>query len=229
MSNLLSDNPLYLPPRKLGGLQATKNKGEQIMDGLLLNQYQNSPNMKEYFMAFISEMDFLFEQVEEVYLGRFLENAVGEQLDIIGIILQQTRAVILPNLWFGFQGAVNVDGMANESFPAGGGLFRDENVGEGEVTPLNDETYRRVLMAKAIMANRDSATLTLAYYVISILINRVPSTFELRDADSGVGIDKRRVDLKISRNGVSAYELQLISYMAKYFVPSGITFTITQV
>ena len=96
MNKLLNSSPLLNMQPKLGG-RVTTDKGKQIMEGLLLNQYQNSPLLQEYMMAFIAELDLLFEQTEEVYLGRFLENAVGKQLDIIGIILQQTRSVILAN------------------------------------------------------------------------------------------------------------------------------------
>lgn len=228
MSELLGDNPLFTPSSKLGN-QTTKDKGKQIMEGLLLTQYQNSPNLKEYFMAYISEMDFLFEQIEEVYLGRLIENAVGEQLDVIGIILQQSRAIILPGLWFGFQGALESEGMADEAIPDEGGLFRDENV-EGVVTPLDDQTYKKVLLAKAVVSNRNSADLGLAYYVISILLGRIPSVFELRDETTvGAGIGKRQIDLLIPTSAVSGAELVLITYMARYFVPSGIVFTITQV
>lgn len=183
MAELLNAGPLYRPQARFG-TQATSDKGKQIMEGLLLNQYQNSPLLQEYMMCFIAELDLLFEQTEEVYLGRFIESAVGRQLDIIGIILQLPRSIVLPTQWFGFQGAVDVAGMADETSPANGGIFRDANVGDGELTPLDDSTYRRLLLAKAFIINRDSADTGLAYFVVSTLLGRVPSLFELRDADS---------------------------------------------
>ena len=229
MKTLLSKSPLYAPSQTLG-VKATKDKGEQIMEGLLLDQYTNSPLLKEYFMAFIAELDFLFEQVEEVYFGRFIDRAIGFQLDVIGEVLQQSRSVILPTVWFGFQGATDVDGMADEATPAYGGLFKDENIGEGTLTALDDTLYRRMLLAKAILLNRDSMDISLAYYVISILLNRVPSTFELRDGDSGIpAIRDRQVDLLISRSAITEQETGLLLYMTKYFVPAGVTFTITKV
>ncbi len=229
MNELLNKSPLIVPASKRSNLAAVADKGHRIMEGLLLNQYQNSPNLKEYFMAFISELDFLFEQIEEVHSGRFLETAIGEQLDVIGIILQQTRAVILPTLWFGFAGALDVEGMADEATPAEGGLFRDENSGAGAITPLSDMVYRRVLTAKAFISNRDSADLSLAYYVVSILLGRVPATFDIQDQDSGTGLPARNVKLVVSAGDVSLYEVQLILYMSRYFIPAGITFTIERI
>ena len=183
MSELLSSAPLY-QPAPYYGTKATKDKGTQIMKGLLLDQYQNSPDLQEYYLCFIAELDYLFEQIEEVYLGRHIEGAVGVQLEIIGEILQQPKAVALPSQWFGFQGAVDVEGMADEAMPAEGGLFRDENLGTPSVTPLDDITYRRLLLVKAFCSNRDSADLSLAYYVTSLLLGRVPSVFELVDIDT---------------------------------------------
>lgn len=229
---LLGNSPFFNPaPRS--SVKASSDKGQTIMEGLLLNQYQNSPLLQEYYMAFIAELDYLFEQVEEVYYGRFIEQAVGRQLDIIGIILDQPRAVALPTQWFGFSDAgvvpPNVAGMADEATPAEGGLFRDENQEGISIVPLDDPTYRRVLYAIAIVTNRDVADISLAYYVISVLLGRVPSVFELRDQDSGTGLAKRTVELVVSSTDTSSSEVALILYMKKYFIPSGITFIITEV
>lgn len=226
----LTDAPtlINLPPPDFNKVLTT-DKGRQIMESMLLNQYQNSTNLKEYYMAFFEEMDFLFSQIEAVYLGRFLDTAVGAQLDVIGIILQQPRSVALPTQYFGFQGATDAAGMANEATPANGGIFRDGNIGGVGVIPIDDATYRKVLYAKAITMNNDTADINQAYYVITILLGRVPTILELRDQDSGAGLDKRTVDLHISFADVSSREVSLILYMSKYFVPAGITFKITQV
>lgn len=230
MIELLSDRDLFRPPVDLDfEPEIVTDKGKQIMEGMLLSQYTNSPKLQEYFMAFIAELDLLFQQNAEVYYGRFIELAVGEQLDVIGIILQQQRSVILPTLFFGFQGVPDVSGMTDEATPAIGGIFKDENIGEGEITALDDLTYRRMLLAKAALLNRETNTLSLAYFVIGTLLDRAPSVFEIRDSDSGIGLDKRRVDLLISGTAVSDQELGLILYMTKYFVPAGTSFTITQV
>ncbi len=227
--NILLNSPL-IDLKSTDYVEAPKDKGKQIMEGLLLDQYSNSPNLKEYYMCFIAEFDLLFEQLHKVYFGRFIENAVGAQLDVIGIILQQSRAVILPNIWFGFQGVPNVEGMADEASPAIGGMFKDENIGEDKITPVDDVLYRRMLLAKAAILNRNSDDISLAYHVISILINKVPSTFQIRESGpSNPLIAKRRVDLMLSRSAVTEQEVKLILYMAKYFVPAGITFTITKV
>lgn len=227
MANLLDKNPLYLPLPDLSA-NVSLNKGSQILEGMLLEQYQNSIDMKEYFMAFFAEMDFLFKEIQEVYLGRFIERAIGAQLDVIGIILNQTRSVVLPRVWFGFLGATDVDGFSSKEEPNKGGIFRSSYQDVDEITALDDETYRKLLLAKAQLVNRDSIDIELAYHIIIILIGRVPSTLKISEYGSE-GIQARRVDLLTARREVGARDLSLIQYMSKYFIPNGVTFTITQV
>lgn len=208
-------------PKLLTGVPVT-DKGQQIMDKMMLSQYQNSPNLREYYMAFIAEMDYLFEQIQTVYLGRLIEYAVGRQLDIIGIILQQSRAVELPVLYFGFQDAVGANKMAGASTPSDGGIFRSDSSEGFEITPLNDATYKRLLIAKSHSMNSDTTDINLAYKVISTLLGRIPATLELNT------IDTKHVELKVGSE-VSGAEVSLIYYSTKYFVPAGVTFTILQV
>jgi len=201
------------------------DKGTLLMEKLLLGQYENSTNLKEYFSAFVLEADFLFETVQRVHDERFLEVAIGYQLDVIGIILQQPRTVILPQLWFGFVGALDVDGMADEATPARGGVFKSEDVGTGVLTPLEDVLYRNLLKAKASITNSNSIDVNTVYHFLSLLLGRVLQTFSLEEGPTGL----RSVQLSIDRDEVTGTEISLILYATKYFVPAGITFTINQV
>lgn len=182
-----NDLPLYIPA-KSAPKRINTGRGTEIMKGLLLNQYQASPNLIGYMSAFIQELDLLMTQTEEVYYGRFLENAVGVQLDVIGILLQQPRAISLPTDWFGFSDdgtpIPSTSGFASITSPALGGLLRDGNQGESAAQPLDDETYRKFLLAKAVVMNRDSADISLAYFVASTILGRVPSLFEIITHDT---------------------------------------------
>ena len=223
--------------RSITGIGATKvqvlTKGTDIFNSMLLEQYQKSPNLKQYMLAFIEEMDELFHAIDEVYYGRFINSAVGKQLDVIGIILQQSRAVELETIWFGFAGQPSIDGFADEAYPASGGLFRSGESEGFEVTPLDDTTYRKVLLAKALMTNRDSIDIDLVYYIIITLLDKVPSVLHLRDSSSlggegPVPTQNRVVELVLSRAETLTSDVQLINYMARYFIPNGVTFTIIQ-
>ena len=202
---------------------ANPSKGTEIMDGLLLLQYQNKPNLREYMLAFVDEMDLLLENLEKVYSGRFINDAVGAQLDVIGIILDQLRNVELDKTWFGFQNAVNVNKMADEAIPDDGGYFRGEEL-DGFVTfPLDDITYRRLLLAKAQLLCRDSVDINTAYYVISIILGKVPETMTIEL------INPRHMQLEVSASDVAAIDLALVNYLGQYFVPMGTTFSTVRV
>lgn len=196
------------------------SKGQEIMEGLLLSQYQESPNLKQYIMSYISEFDELFTTVEEVYLGRFLETAVGKQLDTIGDILQQSRSVVLPRLYFGFQGALNVDKIGDATTPTIGGEFLNADQSGYTVTPLEDEEYRRMLMCKGSILNAESLDVETCYKSISILLGRVPSKFILRT------LGNQKMELELETDEMTERENQTILYMLRYITPAAVTFTI---
>lgn len=201
----------------------SKVKGTEIMQGLLLSQYDSSPNLIEYYTCFTAELDFLFEQIEAVHQGRFLESAIGAQLDVIGEVLQQPRAVRIPQLWFGFEGATGARGMVDETNPQFGAPFKSEYVESFTVVPLEDETYRRLLLAKAASTNAPVASINFAYYIISIILGRVPKILKLEE----VGI--KQMQLTVGNTEISASETTLLLYARKYFVPAGVTFTINPI
>lgn len=199
---------------------ATTDKGQQIMLGLLLSQYQESVKLQEYFMAFIGEMDYLFETIEDVYLGRLIEDAIGAQLDIIGEILQQSRNVDLGTIYFGFQGATAADGFGDINDPTVGGIFKDLYQTGATITPLDDATYKRVLLCKANLLNRETSSIEDIYEAVYILLDRVPKGIVLTSPAN------LQVQLGLSNLEIRPEEELLLLYMARYFIPSGITFTI---
>lgn len=201
---------------------STTDKGTQIMEGLLLSQYADSPNLRAYLLAYIGEMDWLFQSIEEVHYGRMLEHAVGTQLDIIGDILNQSRDVILPSVHFGFVGAANVDKMAHEDLPAAGGLFLSEDQSGISVTPLSDHEYRRVLKSKGSILNSQDLSIETMYSALAILIGFIPKTFELSI------VSNQDLLLTLSLTDITGRERQLIHYMAdRYLVPAATTFNTT--
>jgi hypothetical protein len=207
---------------------ATQDKATQIMDGLMLSYLSEKPNFREFMLAYISEMDFLFEQIEEVYYGRFLEVAVGAQLDIIGIILQQSRNVVLDDTYFGFTESPGiVDGFADELTPSLGGLFLDGSGQGGESAPLSDTIYRRLLKTKAACINAITNSIEDIYRYITIALGFAPSTMEIDQISAtGTALGTRAVRLALDAAEVTATQVFLAQYSSKYFVPAGTSFTI---
>tara|TARA_R110000796_G_scaffold14055_7_gene46136 strand:- start:89 stop:775 length:687 start_codon:yes stop_codon:yes gene_type:complete len=202
-------------------------KGTDIMGKMLLSQYSNSDLFKSYLLAFVEEMDILFEQVEEVYLGRFIEFAVGEQLDVIGVILNQSRAVSLPKTYFGFQGAVSPEKMSDEAAPSDGGYFKGEEEENFQITPLDDATYRRLLFAKAYANRLESCSIDETYLLSRILLGSVPRKLQIMTNTSVDGtVAKQNIELHLSAEDTTNSQSALLYYFRKYMVPLGTTFNI---
>ena len=199
---------------------ASKTKGTDIMLGMLLDQYQQKPILRQYFQAFFDEMDWLFESLDDVYLGRFLDQAVGIQLDIIGAIVDQGRDIELPDLEFGFVGATNATKMADEATPSDGGILRDENQAGFTKTPLSDAVYRRLIRAKAQLHNRHDCSVNNIYHATTTLLGRTPRRMEL--ASAGL----RQLELKLSVEDTSSHDAALLLYMARYMAPLGTSLAI---
>ena len=229
MTKLLNKYPLIT--NQAGTPTIQKDKGELIFKGMLLNNYKNSTHFKDYMMCFIGELDFLFEQIQEVYFGRMLEYAVGNQLDVIGIELQQSRSIVLPDIWFGLSDNYNdplgIDGLSTEAAPTVGGAFIDKNV-RASVTPLDDTTYRKVLKMVSLLRNREALDINTSYYAIHTLLGRVPNSLKLHDKASDSSLAERHVRMDISSTDITDKEAILLSAMSKYYIPMGITFTINR-
>jgi len=207
-----------------------EDKGTEIMESMLLGQYTDSANLKEYISAFVGEMDLLFAETERVYLGRFLEYAVGDSLDTIGIILDQPRGIASPTQFFGFVGAPSVEKMSDESAPQDGGIFRSEGQSLTGTYVLSDDEYRRVLAAKAMTSTRDGCTANNIYFIISTLLGRTPRIMRLlTSAVSGSGLADRQVELEVSTLDVSNADKSLIEYFGQYLFPLGTGFTVTRI
>ncbi len=198
---------------------SNSTKGTNILERLLLSQYKDSPNLLEYYSCFITEVDTLFKSIEDTYLGMLLESAVGDQLDKIGLILGQDRLVNLPEVYFGFEGSTLSEGFSDDAAPQSGGTFLDEN--SISTNKLDDATYRKVLLVKAIVTNRDTSDINLAYYLVSVVLGRVPFTFRIED------LGNRDVKLTLGINEVSTNEALLIEFISKFFVPLGVNFEVS--
>ena len=220
-SRTFTDYPPYVcPPDNLTGYEG---KATAIMNELLLTQYQNSPNLKEYLGAFVSEMDTLMEEIHKVELGRYIANATGAQLDVIGIILQQSRNLNVPQIWFGFLGASPIDGMADETLPSAGGVFRSEDEEGYTLTPLTDSVYRNVLLGRAFTLSQPYFSIDIIYEAIEIILGNIPSHIKL------VEIAERNFILELDSNNITTYEQGILLAVSHWFIPMTITFNITLV
>lgn len=217
----LNDVPPYLCP--VDTVSDYSDIGSRIMEEMLLTQYSNSTNLKEYISAFVLEMDLLLEEIKKVELGRYISNAVGAQLDVIGVILQQTRNLDIPIQWFGFQGAPNVAGMADEAVPSNGGIFRGADQEGFEITPLDDARYRNVLLCRAYCLNQGVFDIDTIYEAISILLGQTPNHMRIYETQFKI------YTLEMDSLTVTGEQAQLILAVKHWFIPMSVGFTVSLV
>jgi len=199
-------------------------RGQEIMQAMILSQYDTSPLLQAYIMAYVSEMDILFEQIEAVYLGRHIMGATGAQLDVIGHIVGAPRAkgLLLPHVWFGFDGDPLSDQMADEATPGDGGQFISEDQTQYTQVPMNDGQYRRLLLAKASMNNRRDNSHDNIIRAAIILMGRCPERLHL------IVNSDRNMTLNISRDDTTDVDQGLLAYLAQWCVPMGTIFDVTR-
>ena len=216
-----TDYPPYLcPPNKLTGYESM---GTSVMLEMLLTQYQNSPNLIEYIKAFVEELDYLLEETKKVQLGRYIQNASGAQLDVIGIILQQSRNLNIPTVWFGFQGASPIAGMADEAIPANGGVFRSEDSEGFTITPLDDPKYRNVLLCRAYCTNQAVFDINTVYEAVSVLLGQTPNTMSLVETQHKIW------ELQMDSLTVTGEQAALILAVSHWFIPMTVGFNVSLV
>lgn len=195
------------------------NLATSIMEEMLLSQYRNSPNLKEYLGCYMTELDELFVQMESVIDGRLLDNATGYSLDIIGRILVCNRGIEVPVGYFGFEGADGAKKMANSATPTDGGIFLSQGKRLSTTTALSDTSYRRLLKARAYCITRESFSIDDLCTVIELILGRViPQAV----VETGMALD-----LRIGTGHLSPGERIIIRAVKDWFIPMGVSFKLT--
>ena len=198
------------------------NIGTEVMYGMILNQYEDSTKLHSYMLAYIEEMDQLLMEIRNVELGRYIANAIGEQLDIIGIILQQSRAlnINLDREWFGFVGADGALKMADMALPFDGGYFRGEEDSDSAILPLNDIEYRQLLLCRAYCLNQKVFSIPVVYRAITILLGYTPAYIAIlpvTDASGNTLLDTMKVEFRTGE--VTDTKLLTILTVSHWFIP----------
>ena len=192
-----------------------KGMAYEVAKGMLLEQYANSTNLKDYIACLLEEFDELYVQMDAVNFGRFLKYAVGAQLDTIGEILQQSRNIKTDGAEnFGFVGANYVAGMADNATPLAGGVFLDSQNSKFTVVPLVDDVYRRLLLVRGQCVTTDTLTVNKLYSLIDIL---VPGTqpIEILELRNG------SLEVRISNHRATLTDISLLKAISHWLIPAG--------
>lgn len=111
------------------------------------SQFKDSPRLQALVLALLQPFTTVQGALKQLRDDRWLDAAVGAQLDGIGDLLDRPRRISNTRaIWhFGFQGQPNIGGFGEfPMYRAGAGLFTGGST-------LDDESYRRLLRWKVLV------------------------------------------------------------------------------
>lgn len=130
---------------------------------LIPSQHQGKPNFTAVLTAILQP----FAQLQGVYAalpGQFdLDNAVGDQLDGVGVRIGVSRKLAVPITGVYF--SLDIEGLGLDQ-----GILQGPFDPSSGLTSLDDETYRQLLKIKA-MANSWDGSLEQAQLILGALSN----------------------------------------------------------
>lgn len=120
----------------------------EIAWGNNLMQFEKAPIMRAFFMAIHKPYEDIQAATKALFDERWLDAAVGKQLDGIGQILRQTRYVDFPIAvnYFGFDGQQNIGSFGDYRLKKNNDALSAENI-----TQLADDEYRKILYWRIAM------------------------------------------------------------------------------
>ena len=123
---------------------------------LLIFQYRDKPKARAHIEALLERYDEVYELLNSIPVQYDIDNAVGEQLDVLGRILGISRTVpyAVPKMYFGFTDNPNALTFSRRLKTTGTKPpFKRKSEQTHTSGELNDYQYRIFLKAKAIKNN----------------------------------------------------------------------------
>lgn len=124
------------------------------LQSLLLMQYKSSPNLSAYINCFLQEVDIVNKAIEDSINLRYLSDAKGKQLDVIGEIVGIGR-IFYGAASLGYFGFYDDPQSANPSIgdiaaPTVGGIYKSVTDRDSADYVMDDITYKKAIYAKII-------------------------------------------------------------------------------
>jgi hypothetical protein len=174
-------------------------------------QFRESVKLINYIRALLLEADNLESVIQSIIDERWIDTAIGAQLDIIGEIVGQPRSIANFSLFlfFGFKVAGDPDPVDRLGF----GSVKDSGLGARFISVtedpfgsnvLDDETYRIVIKGR-IMKNSNIPTINnLIESINFVLDNPQPNITELPNAEYTVafGVPLNSLDIALIDDGL---------------------------
>lgn len=138
---------------------------------LLISQYASSTNLQTYIGIFLKQFEDLYQAEEDCNTKRYIDTAVGYQLDVLAEIVGTGR--VIPGAgalgYYGHYEAPSALGMGDDNDENIGGVLRGEGQQvTGDLT-LTDAQLRKVIRAKVIKNTTHCGTENVIDYIELVL------------------------------------------------------------
>jgi len=137
----------------------------------LATQYKDSVNLAGYISALLYEANELELTLQELLTERWIETAVGFQLDVLGDIVGQLRTIeeVIANPYFGYVGAIGAREFDTIDSNPDSANFRSISDIEFQSEILDDDTYRLFIRAK-IEKNETKTSIDETIEILSFIV-----------------------------------------------------------
>lgn len=131
-----------------------------LAESRLATQFREATNLINYIRSLVREDDDLEQVFQDLLNERYIDTAIGAQLDVLGIIVGQERGFkqTVSETFFGFKGAIGGDTFGTIGDSGVGSNFRSISSIEFADVIFDDDTYRLFIRAK-IDKNKSRGTI----------------------------------------------------------------------
>lgn len=188
---------------------------EQARDRIT-SQHRDQPVIDRYLQLLIAEQGDIQDVMKDLLQLRSIGTASGEQLDILGRIVGQSRELLEADVYtyFGFQGVPNAGGFGEIGNTTVGSLFWELDRPMGGNVLLDDEEYRLFIRAK-IIKNSTSSTPEEMIHMVNFLFGTTSTYISEGPASYTAFIGRQLTDLeryllRYITTGQEGYPVRLI-------------------
>ena len=153
--------------------------GVKRADSLIISQYNSSTNLHKYIECFTVVFNDILQACIEVATQRYLDYAVGMQMDVIGVILGQSRTLSgsKPLGYFGYYDNPQAadPSIGTDADPTIGGILKGDLDKDSADFILTDAAYYNVLKAR-ILKNSSNCCVEDVLEYIDLILGKVTNT-----------------------------------------------------
>lgn len=185
---------------------------------MLLSEYNDSPNLRDYISCFLDEFAELKLANEQVVKYRYLADSFGLMVDDVAYLVGASRVIYGAAAlgYFGFFSNPGAYPAGDDNNPAVGGILKSDSDKDSGDFIMNDTQLKNNIHARIIKITGNCNIEQILAYVDLVVGRALP--LEIREGH-------KRMDFVVHET-LAVAERVLLAYMIPDFKPTGITVTL---